>query len=56
MSKEIRTEIHTTKIGKRVRREIEFSLWLNGELVGYAKDRIEAEETLNNLVYNLLEK
>src|SRR5690606_30623393 len=34
----------------------EFSMWLDGIIVGYAPTRQEAEETLDELVYDLLNR
>jgi hypothetical protein len=34
----------------------EFSMWLDGVIVGYAPTRQEAEETLDELVYDLLNR
>jgi hypothetical protein len=38
------------------RKSRDFAMYLNGELVGYAATYLQAESTLNKLVYELLAK
>lgn len=45
------TTTYTTEV---VREDGDFAMLLNGELVGFARTNREAEDTLNELVYNLL--
>lgn len=50
-AREITPEYET--VGKR-RRLVGYTMWLDGEIVGFARTYSEAETTLDQLVYNLL--
>lgn len=52
--KEIRPQSHVYRVGKRIVREIEFAMYLDGELQGYARSYLDAELTLNAIVYERL--
>lgn len=50
-------QTQTQKYQKRIaydRETKDFAMYLDGELVGYARSYLEAEVTLDQLVYNLL--
>lgn len=55
-TREIRPEVHVHRnpFNKKLVREIEFAMFLEGEFVGYARSYLDAELTLNEIVFERL--